>query len=331
MTSRGLAAVALAVFCTAARGADVAVFPAQAVNLTPGQAEAVGTVLAQAYAQVSGSDVIPPRAAAAAVTDPAHLTGAAAQLGVREYIEVTAIGLLGEVDGSSGDPSSRIIIQAARRSSSGEVIYRAELSAVSMGDLEIVAQRLARALFEKKPATDTLDLHTVTRKESLRENRTFSEKVIGFKFGMIWPMAKNARYDPMIAGAFDTRLEVGKCFLEIGAGIALPKSTDNDKSSQGIALLFAEIGGSYYLIDGNVSPYVGIGLSPRIVVSELGGVNLAGYGQLGFMFLRQSTTRIYADVRATQNFLPIEQYVDYSNTGKKFYPVELGVQLGVGW
>lgn len=231
MLQRIAVAASLAALSTAVPAADVAVFPPSAVNLSAGQAEAIGAVMAQAYARASNADVLPPRQAAAAGLDPSRMPEAAAALGVAEYIEVGAVGLLG--NGSD----SRIVIQATRRTQRGEVIHRAELTATSMGDVEIVAERLARALWERKSAEATRDVHTVTGKEAARENRTFTEKTFGPKLGFILPMANGKRYDPLIAFGGTTRLEGRSFFLEFGTGLAVPRSMKGDRALQGYGLI----------------------------------------------------------------------------------------------
>jgi hypothetical protein len=332
MTFRHTVAVAaMATLASAALAADVAVFPIQPVNLTPSEAEAIGTVLAQAYGRVSKAEVLLPQQAGPSVKTPGDLPGAAASLGVREYIETSAVGLLSRESEKARSSESRIIIQAARRMQNGELVYRAELTATSLGDVEIVAERLARALYEKKPAEDTGGLRTVTRREGTRDNRTFTEKIMGVKVGMTWLVAKNSRFDPLISIGFDGRLEGRSYFLEFGAGVAIPKSVDEAPDIQTVGLLYGDIGGSYYFTDTSISPYAGGGISPRVVITEGGGMNLALYGQGGVMFMRESSTRLYVDLRVSQNVLPVTGHLDDGTTRGKQYPTEIGLQVGIGW
>ena len=102
--------------------------------------------------------------------------------------------------------------------------------------------------------------------------------------------------------------------------------------------MFAEFGGSLYLAELNTSPYVGAGFVPRIYfTSHGGGAQAAAYAQVGVMFMRESSSRIYVELRGTQSLTPIEEDVnDYypmptSSQTRSVYPLEIGMQIGVGW
>jgi hypothetical protein len=321
-----LAAMASALVASAASAAEVAVFLPQVVNLSPGQAEAIGTVLAQAYAHAANTEVLGPNQTSSAVTDPNHLQDAAAKLGVAEYIETSAVGLV-----SSEPGGSRIVIQATRRAQSGQAIFRAELTATSMGDVEIVAQRLARALFQQRPAEETVDIHTVTAKEASPENRTFSRKLTGPKVGVIFPVSAHKSYDPLIALSWSTRLEGGSYFVEFATGIALPRSTEQDYESQGIGQLWADVGGSLFLSDSAVAPYLGLGISPRLIVSDGATVNIAPYAQAGILMARTSSVHIFVEFRAAQNLLSVKEAVHGLRTDRDFRPTEVGGLAGISW
>jgi hypothetical protein len=158
---------------------------------------------------------------------------------------------------------------------------------------------------------------------------------MGLKSAVAWPRASGTSFDPSISLQFDGRLETHAGFLEFGAGAVLP--TDSSSTKDGLGGVFAEFGGSLYLAEQNTSPYVGVGFVPRIYfTSHGGGANAAAYGQVGVMFMRESSSRIYVEFRATQAVTPIEEdtYTDYY-TGitqtRSLYPLELGLQIGVGW
>jgi hypothetical protein len=335
--------VTLAASATSA--AEIAVFPVNAINLDPGDAEAIGTVIAQAYARETGADVMAPRAVSRAAGEESNAATVAGWLGVEEYIEITAVGLIDkDADRHQrrrGAADGRIIVQAARRAKNGDVIYRAEMTATSLGDMEAVAARLARALHEKRPAAETLALDTVTGKEAMGQNRTFTEKIFGLKTGAMIPLASGRKFEPAVSLAFDTRLETKKYFLEFGGQLTVP--TENNDAARGYGVLGGEIGGSYYLTDESISPYVGAGLLPRLIIGE--GIdtpaNMAAYSQVGVMFARESSTRLYADIRIVQNVTPIRwrrpevspwdggPYAEVR--GKATYPTEIGLQVGIGW
>ena len=96
----------------------------------------------------------------------------------------------------------------------------------------------------------------------------------------------------------------------------------------------AEIGGSYYLWNDSLSPYVGAGIMPRIAFGfGDGGVQLAPYGQLGLMFMRESSSRLYCDLRVAQLVTPFDKTRWDWEDGRerKVYPTELTVAVGIGW
>jgi hypothetical protein len=75
--------------------------------------------------------------------------------------------------------------------------------------------------------------------------------------------------------------------------------------------------------------------------SNDGGVRAAAYGQIGVMFMRTSSTRLYTEVRASQNLIAMNLGGSTTNvapTGgtvvsstKTVYPTELALQVGIGW
>ena len=76
---------------TAVHAADVAVFAPEATNLSPQDASAVGELTAQSYAFISRQQVVSPAQSQAALTQAHTYEGAAAQLGVKEYIRISAV------------------------------------------------------------------------------------------------------------------------------------------------------------------------------------------------------------------------------------------------
>jgi hypothetical protein len=334
---RSTALVLTLLFTRAAVAADVAVFQPTVVNLAPGQAEAVATLVAQAYARASGEEVLPPRLAP--VGAGADLITAAAALGVREYLELSIIGLMPD-GGGRGD--GRIIIQGTRRLASGQPVHEVEMTAASLADVQPVADRLARALWQKTSTDATRTLRTVTGREAQPENRTFSQKVMGVKTQVAVPVASDITLQPLVALGFDGRLEGRNYFLEFGAGLEVPTQARQQAHSYGG--LYGELGGSLYLSEGSTSPYIGAGVVPRLFFGESdGGAWLGVYGQLGVMFAREAKTRLYVDLRVTQNLVPYHRSTDQwlpggcggygcsVTTTQSYYPTEIGLQLGIGW
>jgi len=313
-----------AVLCGLAAGpaaaADLLVLPVQGTNLTEGETEAVGTLLAGALA-AEGASVVPSAQAREALKQPGGTAAALQTTGAKSAVETTAVRL-----------GKRVVLRSTLRAPDGAALHGAEMTAASLDDLEPVTRRLARALLQRTTPEATRDLRTVTEREGQRPNRIFTERVMGLKTAFIWPFASGVQFDPAMSLQFDGRLETQRGFLEFGAGAMIPtNSTDH----RGIGGVFAEFGGSLYLYEASASPYVGAGLVPRLFFAlSDGGMRLGAYGQLGVMFLRESSTRLYAEARVTQNLLPFkDKRFSLSSQPSKgsFYPTELSLQVGIGW
>jgi hypothetical protein len=319
------AALCAALLCAAgaARAADVAILPVEGTNLSPGEVEAIGALVANAYAAESGAQVIRPADTQRLIRESRDLPEALAKLGVRAYVETTAVRL-----------DRRINVRSTLRDAGGGLIYFAEMTAASLDDMEPISVRLARALVRRTSPELTRTLRDVTKREGQAPNRTFTEKVMGLKSAVIWPRAGDETFDASISFQFDGRLEKQWGFLEFGAGFVVPTDgTDRD----GLGGVFAEFGGSLYLVEADASPYIGAGFLPRLYfTSDGGGANAAAYGQIGIMFMRESSSRIYAEFRATQSLTAIEEDENWDSftgetTRRSIHPLELALQVGVGW
>ncbi len=317
------AACAALLLAGAARAADVAILPVQGTNLSPGEVDAVGALIAGAYAAEARVDVATPADTARALAETGNLPAALAKLGAREYVETTAVRL-----------GSRVAVRTVLRDAGGAYLHSAEMTAASLDDMQPVSARLSRALVQRTDVERTRTLRTVTRREGQAPNRTFTDKVMGLKTAVVWPRSDEKSFDPSLSLQFDGRLEAHWGFLEFGAGAVLP--TDGSEND-GLGGVFAEFGGSLYLVEANVSPYLGLGFVPRLYfTSDGGGVNAGAYGQLGFMFMRESSSRLYAELRVIQALTPIEEELDYdyltgNSVTRSIYPIEFAMQVGIGW
>jgi hypothetical protein len=125
--------------------------------------------------------------------------------------------------------------------------------------------------------------------------------------------------------------------LEFGVGLNLPPVESEKRYSYGG--VYADLGANFYLTNDSSAPYLGFGVMPRLMSRQV--TNLAPYAQAGYMFFRESSTRLYIDFRAAQNVLPVgfggNTHTD-SATGatttdpeRNLYPTELALHLGIGW
>ena len=320
MRTTFLAAVLLST--TALAGEPVAMFIQKAINLEPGQVESFGAVCAATYAVTSESIVFAPSQSQAAVGENGSLIDAAKALQAGELVELTLVDL------SSRRGPGRLLISAVRRGLDGKELYKADVTAESIDDAQAVCDRLALSLTKRVPAKDTLNRHNVTAAEARLSglpNRIGMEKVIGVKTSFSGAFASGGEVNPLGTLAFNARLEGDRYFIEFGLGFLVPAVVNSGATSYGG--LTAELGASYYLTDGDVAPYVGGGLSPRLVFSG-SFLNLAPYAQFGVMFMRQSSTRLYVDARLSQNVLPVGG--SFGNSSG-LYPTELTGAVGIGW
>ncbi len=305
--------IMIIVWASSAWAADIAIFPVQVTNLTPQQAEAVGAVIAQQYAKISGKKVIPPERANRAVREEGNLASAAQELNVFEYIETNAIAL-----------DTKILIDAIRRSSTGKQIARAQMTAVSLDDMIEVGDRISRALLEKTPIDQAHALDNTTKLKTNPAQRIRAKKNLGVKSSLIFPVI-SGKFDPLVSIGFDARLESLRYFLELGAGFLIPSSA-SERDSYGGA--YAEMGASYYLTESSISPYIGGGVIPRIIGGDIRGVSLAPYVQTGVIFMREYSTRLYTDIRVATNVLPLR---GNDTERRSYYPTEIIWQFGIGW
>jgi len=307
--------------------ATVLILPVKGTNLDQGEIDAIGQMITTAYQQEAKDTAIPPDEAKKVVDETGGYSQAAQKVGAKEYIYVSAVRL-----------DSRISLNATRYSADGKYIYSAKMSATSLDDIEPAAERLSKALLHEQSTSEVRSTDNVMRTEDQQPIRAQSQKVAGFKGSFIYPIGWSKPVAAQMAGALDVRLESGQHFIELGIGLTFA-SPDHAYSYGGIWL---DIGGDFYLTDGNVAPYLGGGIMPRLMWDEGESLaNLAPYVQGGVMFFRDSKTRLYTDFRVAQNVLPItftsDEYYDpltlaYTDTGKKnLYPTELTFSVGMGF
>lgn len=327
MKAAVMVVVGWAFFFTAPAWASVAVFPVDGTNLDRGEVAAIGQMMASSYQLESGEATLPPKQTAATLEAEGDYAPAASRLGASEYLFVSAVRL-----------EERIVITVSRYRADGTLLHSAKMTATSLDDLESISERLARALYRREAIRETQTLDNVTRTEGKKPNRIWVEKVMGIKASYIYPMAYGGEdIAPMMSFGFDGRLEGESYFLEIGAGFIVPSRNHENRLSYGG--LYSDIGASLYLTNTSVSPYVGLGVLPRLVGIDI--TNLAAYAQVGAMFFRESSSRIYIDLRVAQNVMPVGFNRSYeydpatgTTTGggdTELYPLEWTLSVGMGW
>jgi hypothetical protein len=337
-----MAVIALAIFASLASSAfaqdpsvapapgAVGVMPVKGTNLTDGEKAAIGALIASAYAGQTHGRVFGPEDTGPVLAQAGTEKDAATQLNLSEYIVINAVKL-----------DQRIAIDATLHNRHGSHLYQTRATAMSLDDMQAVSERVAISLHRRTELEHTQTLDNVTEKEAKRPTRTFAENVAGFRTAIVLPFAPDIDTAPMLLGQFDMRLEGRSYFIEFAAGLMLPSDFDDSADRASIGGLVGQLGASYYLTHTSVSPYVGGGISPRLVFGDYSGAALTLGGQVGLMFMRQASTRIYIEVRLDQNVLPLStDYGEYydselgqyaSNDGDDVFPTELSFAAGIGW
>jgi hypothetical protein len=324
MRSLGLALVLTLWAAASARAADSAVFPVQGTNLSDGELAAIGALFTSAYAAQSHALVLGPIDVLPVLQRTASETDSARELGLHEYIHIEAVRL-----------ESRIALHASLRNRYGSELFQVRTTAMSLDDVEVVSERMAGALFRRTPLEYTRDVYNVTGKEARANNHLFLEKIFGARFGMTVLVARHLQAETALVAQFDARLEQPDYFLELGLGFLVASERDRNNSLGG---LIAQLGASYYLTHGSVAPYIGAGISPRIYMSDYEGPGLAIDGQLGVMFMRESSTRLYAELQVAQNLISVKDnaYDSFASNGSPAHlqpvlPTEFTLAVGVGF
>jgi hypothetical protein len=295
-----------------ARAQYTGVFPVQGTNLGAGEAAAIGTLISVAYAQQMRVSVFTPVELAPILEQAGSEPRAAEQTGLYEYVHVEAVRL-----------DTRIALYAELRDTYGRSLYVVRDTALSLDDMELVAQRMAAALAARPGA------YAGRRRERLPIPRVGTEKLFGVRLALVMPQARRLETQASLLCQFDVRLERRHYFLELAAGFWLPSETN---TQQGLGGFVGHLGGSYYLAQGSVSPYVGLGVSPRIFAGEYTGPGLAVNAHVGVMFMREASTRLYVELRVDQNLLRARlRDDDGTRAARDILPTELSAAVGLGF
>jgi hypothetical protein len=318
-----------------AHAAVVAVMPVQGVNLTEGQADAIGVLFANAMARETNVQVVSPLDSKPLLGQGQSAAMVANHLGVREYVELRAVQL-----------GSRITLSGARFTKDGQEIFRSETGVAGMDDMEAGTTRLARSLawrlpVARQPAYDTPATDAVAVVPPPAP--TGYPKALGIKTGITFAKSweSTRSYAPMVSFQFAGRMGTRDAFVEFGAGLTLPASSAASSRDIQMGGVFAEIGGGVFLAPTSVAPYLAGGISPRIWVIDAGsgadgtGASCTVYGAAGINFTRDARARLYGEFRVSQYLLGLRTKTSYyyneTADGSVYYPTELSLNIGIGW
>jgi hypothetical protein len=306
---------------SSALAADVVIFPVRGTNLSQGEQAAIGNLLAASYAAQSGKSVLGPNEAQRSLAQTESERDSARALGALEYVDLEAIRL-----------DVKIALHATLRNQYGSELYQVRTTALSLDDMDVVADRIAAALIRRTDIVYTRNIDNVTGKESRQANRLFLEKILGPRCAFVMPFGKGVDETTGLALGFNARLEQADYFLEVGLAL-LFQNIDHDGPD--LSGMIGQIGASYYLMHSSVSPYVGIGVSPRLLIGSSGGAGLAVNAHAGLMFMRESSTRIYVELQLDQNLIERAREIRYdypTNASRSSgFPTEFSLAAGIGF
>jgi hypothetical protein len=299
--------------------------PLESSNLAAGDVEAFSTLFVQAYESASGGRMMPPNEA----------TEALAQLGAPAEV-MRASGAERYVSGSLVRLDSRVVISLSAYDSSGRRLAHEKMTAASMDDFEAISERLAQALSGKKSLAETRDLDNITAREAQRPQRVAADDKVGFRGGVVVPVSKTA-IDSMVNASLDVRFESEHHAVGFAVGLLIPAGGDDTSGAYGG--LCGEVTFAHYLTQASFAPYLGGGLSARLLGTNgvSGGANLAPYALFGLMFNRDSGAMAYLELRASQNVTPInvasgdEDPNTFTRPTSKEYPFEPSLNAGVAF
>lgn len=320
-----------------AYAASAAVMPVEGVNLTPGECDAIGVLLTDALARDARVAVLSPLESRPVRQQSADAPAAAAQMGVAVYVQLTAMRL-----------ATSIKLDGTLFNRDGSILYRAQTVAPDIETMDAATAKLARALVTRQPiAPEPLQASQNPAVEAPPGPESTSyPKALGAKVTLMVPHYSGRTFSPLVGGQFDGRIGTRDYFFEFGVGAALPTEDSRSQEALRISILFAEIGGSYYLTKGAAGIYAGGGAAPALWISDAyyssskASATLAVYGQLGLTFTRDSRVRLYSEVRVSQYCLsvvdPLAGSYDYpyaysTGTSDSYYPLTIAFQMGLGW
>ncbi|MBC7793117.1 MAG: hypothetical protein H7Z43_05375, partial [Clostridia bacterium] len=194
---------------------------------------------------------------------------------------------------------------------------------------------VANALIKNESINTAESIETVTDKDAEKIRRKQVDKMGGIRIGFILPVAKGFQFDPSFEVLYDVRLEQKYWFFEIAGGAIIGVGGDHS-ALKGATL---ELGAAYYLTGGDFAPFVGGGVSPRIVSIDNLRFGFAPYVTAGATIGRTATAHFSFELRAFQNVLHLEAnrsrpspFTGNAETVRTHvYPTELGAFVGIWW
>ncbi len=224
--------------------------------------------------------------------------------------------------------AARVQVRALRYNAQGKLVHSVRTMLAGLDEAPEVLGRMAEALYALKSYEETATLDNITSEERRPPRRRNTEFLGGIRTSITIPYAPNQKLDGFGTFGFDGRLEADQYFVEFGAGGAIPVFTNDDSTTWNMGGVYADLGFSAYLMKTAIAPYGGLGMQPRIwITNGGGGVTLLPYLQAGVMFLRDHSTRFYTEFRSGYNVVPIGR----NESDDAVRPFEFAWAAGIGF
>jgi len=221
----------------------------------------------------------------------------------------------------------KVFLSLQRIDEDGAVGAESELLLQRIEEVPTAAPRLVQSALTGRPIEETATVNTLVGEETRRYRKRDGESFFGLGF-----MAMGVPGTDVIGAggflarwAFETEDFGVLTDLRVGGGGA------GDDSATFFSL---GVGGRWFLTDGNVSPFLGVGLGwTALGVEEHAGFDgdeggAGAWVELGFEALRFYETRLSVDLRAELPFFELDDDSFWSkDPGRRSYyvPITLGV------
>ena len=141
---------------------------------------------------------------------------------------------------------------------SGKVLFSDRTTAASLDDLDTLSTRVAQALARRVPIDSTITAHTVTDNEAREQNRRKAVFTTGLRLSGFVPITGYGDARFMYGGEWVNYYEVKDVAIEAAFGGRV--SDSDDETRGGATEWFVDLGGYYFLSQGDISPFVGGGV-----------------------------------------------------------------------
>ena len=197
----------------------------------------------------------------------------------------------------------------------------------SLSDAPAACDRIAKATLTDTPVEDVADRSNITQAEA---QETGTPVRLGFEKSPYVMVAVGSPlesgYEPLGNFRLGLGLERDHYRIDLGAGFDFPAAGGNNSASYGG--LVTELGVDYFLSESVNTFYVGAGVEPRL---NFGGsiLELAPYVEVGGMLFRNSSARLFAELRIAQNLFPVTD--PNSAPSGDALPTEANLFIGVAF